>query len=122
MKPLSLTLPMPPSMNSLWRSNRGRVHRSEEYRSWLTQAGWTIKEQKPAAIHGWVKVHIAAAIPSNRRDLDNLTQPLLNLITAHQLIDDDSKVAQIQSKWDRVIPDGQVVIEIRRAAAPAKRP
>ena len=38
---------LPPSTNALWRSNRGRVHRSKEYDSWRTTAGWELKAQRP---------------------------------------------------------------------------
>jgi crossover junction endodeoxyribonuclease RusA len=119
MKPLSLTLPMPPSMNSLWRSNRGRVHRSEEYRSWLTQAGWQLKLQHPLAIPGWVTVRIAAAIPARPIDLDNITKGLLDLLVEHRVIEDDRKVAAINSRWDKTIATDQVQLTIKRSSPPA---
>jgi hypothetical protein len=50
--PTRVTVPMPPSMNSLWWSNRGRVHRSAEYEQWLNDAGWILKAQHPVAIPG----------------------------------------------------------------------
>ena len=43
-----LDLPLPPSVNRLWRSNRGRVHRAPRYLSWLKAAGWELVLQKPA--------------------------------------------------------------------------
>lgn len=38
----TLTLALPPSTNSLWRSNRGKVHRSRRYVEWLKSAGWVL--------------------------------------------------------------------------------
>ena len=34
----TIDLPLPPSVNGLWRFNRGRVHRSRRYLAWLTVA------------------------------------------------------------------------------------
>jgi hypothetical protein len=37
--PSVIDLPLPPSVNRLWRSHRGRVHRAAPYLSWLKAAG-----------------------------------------------------------------------------------
>lgn len=43
---ISLDLPMPPSTNNIWRSNRGRVHRSGEYAIWEARARAAFLMQK----------------------------------------------------------------------------
>src|SRR5262245_49041474 len=47
-----IEMQLPPGVNALWRSNRGRVHRSSQYESWRTSAGWEIKLQKPGRFEG----------------------------------------------------------------------
>jgi Holliday junction resolvase RusA-like endonuclease len=38
----TITLPLPPSVNRLWRAGRRRVYRSRQYEAWRTEAGWTL--------------------------------------------------------------------------------
>jgi len=44
---LEITLPLPVSVNRIWRSHRSGVHKSTEYRYWLTEAGWELRAQRP---------------------------------------------------------------------------
>jgi len=43
----TITLPLPPSVNALWRSGKGRTFRSRRYISWLKEAGRALKAQRP---------------------------------------------------------------------------
>ena len=87
-----ITLPFPPSVNSLWRTWRGRVHCSKRYATWRENAGWELVTQRPKPITGPVSVTIAAGRPDRRRrDVDNLPKAILDLMVAHRLIDDDSR-------------------------------
>src|SRR5262245_32630278 len=113
-----LDLPLPPSLNVLWRANRGRVHRSNRYTDWQHDAGWELKSQRPTAVAGEVEIKISAGRSDNRRrDADNLAKSILDLITAHQVIADGSKVTAITSKWDRSVPGGRVRITITPTSA-----
>ena len=38
MTDIEIDLPLPPSTNAIWRSNRGGVHRSAEYKAWQKAA------------------------------------------------------------------------------------
>jgi hypothetical protein len=53
--------------------------------------------------------------------LDNITQPIFSLLVAHKLIEDDSKVAAINSRWDRTVDAGQVLTTIKKSSSPASR-
>ncbi len=50
---IRITLPLPPSVNALYRNvaKRGRV-KTERYNTWLQAAGWALKEQKPGKVEG----------------------------------------------------------------------
>lgn len=90
---LSLVLPQPPSANRLWRSGRTwggqRVtHPSDEYKAWLTEAGWEAKRQAGAcAIRG--PYAMALSVPPSRRDLDNNVKPVGDLLQSVGLIEND---------------------------------
>jgi crossover junction endodeoxyribonuclease RusA len=109
-----IDLPLPPSVNRLWRSNRGRVHRSDPYAAWLREAGWALLQQRPKRLTGWVRVSIAAGVPDRRRrDLDNLLKALLDLLVQHQVIETDADVAALDARWDDLVPGGRVCLEVR---------
>ena len=77
----TIDLPLPPSVNRLWRSNRGRVHRAPRYLSWLKAAGWELVTQRPERLAGSVRMTIGAGRPDRRRrDVDNLGKALLDLL------------------------------------------
>ena len=114
-----LDLPLPPSLNRLWRSNRGRVHRAPRYLSWLKAAGW---EQRPARIDGPVRISIAAGRPDRRkRDIDNLLKAVLDLVTKHGVIQDDAQVVSLTSSWSEDVAGGRITIEVKRARARKRR-
>ena len=114
-----LELPLPPSVNRLWRSNRGRVHVSSRYKSWRKAAGWELVLQKPERLEGWVRVSIAAGRPDRRRrDVDAFPKALLDLLVAHQVIEDDSLVASITSCWSADVAPGRLRVEVEPAQTP----
>jgi crossover junction endodeoxyribonuclease RusA len=95
-----LSLPYPPSANHLWRSNRGRVHKSPKYEKWLYAAGIMALAAKPRGIIGAYKLSIAAVRPDNRRrDLDNIIKPINDLLKAVGVIEDDSDCEMICARW-----------------------
>ena len=111
----TLDLPLAPSVNALWRANRGRVHRSARYVAWQKEAGWELLRQKPKRLAGKVLISIAAGRPDKRRrDVDNLVKPLPDLLVAHQVIEDDAGVAAVDVRWDELVPKGRVCLEVKR--------
>lgn len=97
---IEFNLPLPPSANRLWRSNRGRVHRSPEYLAWLEAAGWLLLSQKPGGVSGNYKISINAVRPDKRRrDLGNLEKPISDLLVKHGVVDDDSLCEMICARW-----------------------
>ena len=120
---MPIDLPLPPSVNALWRSARGRVYRSERYAEWRVAAGWALKVQKPVRIAGPVVITIAAGRPDRRRrDVDNLGKAVLDLLVGHQVIEDDANVVTVTAGWDTAVPPGivRVTIEAAKVIAYAK--
>jgi len=117
MSTIVVELPLPPSINALWRSSRGRVHRSRRYLSWLKEAGWELVLQKPKRIAGPVAIAVAAGRPDRRkRDLDNIaTKAVLDLLTAHGIVADDSMVVKIAASWDATVAPGRIAVSVAAA-------
>jgi crossover junction endodeoxyribonuclease RusA len=89
---ISLTLPLPPSTNSLYRNVRGKGRvKTQRYQTWLNAAGWHVKEQRPKPIKGPVIIHIKLDLRNKgRKDCSNYIKALEDLLVSHKLIADDS--------------------------------
>lgn len=114
---LTFDLPMPPSVNSLYRNvpGAGRV-KTKEYKTWAHEAQWMLVAQrnqkgKHRCIEGPVEVHVRAYRPGNkRRDLDNILKALLDLLTNSKTIQDDSQVVAIRAAWVEEGPPCQMTV------------
>lgn len=102
---------LPPSTNSLtFNAKWGGRAKTDKYAAWLRSAGWELEAQKPQAFSGDVAVEIWANKPNKRkRDLDNLAKPILDLLVAHRVIDDDSDVQSINMRWDGLLGLGVTI-------------
>lgn len=101
--PTVITLPMPPSINRLYRAVRGRNIMSETYRTWKAEAGTALMAQRPRKITGKVSI-LTEISPQDRRrrDLDNVGfKAVLDLLVAMRIIeaDDSSCVREITARW-----------------------
>lgn len=91
---MELTLPTPPSTNNLFRNvAKGRT-KTERYLTWLRAAGNELRAQKPKRIGGPISVTIIVG-EDKRRDLDNYSKAILDLLVACNAIDDDRNVSSL---------------------------
>jgi crossover junction endodeoxyribonuclease RusA len=116
----TIEVSLPPSVNQIWRSARGRVFRSKPYVAWLRQAGWQLAVQRPRLVAGPVDIVIAAGKPDRRRrDVDDLPKAILDLLTLHRVLEDDSQVMKLTASWDNSVPPGVVRVTVECAMAMA---
>ena len=88
-----LDLMMPISTNAIWRSNRGHVHKSAEYKTWIFGAQGLFLTQK----HGLKKITgkfhatiiLNESMMRSNRDLDNV-KCVMDFAKSMELIVDDS--------------------------------
>lgn len=107
-----VTLPTPPGTNNLFfNSARAGRCKSEKYRAWITEAGWTIQQARQKPIAGPVCVFLK--IQENAaRDQDGYWKPILDLLVRHQLITDDrcKIVRETHAVWSTAILGVQVTV------------
>jgi Holliday junction resolvase RusA-like endonuclease len=99
-----LDLPVPPSVNNLFknlRKGKGRA-RTPEYLKWIIMAGWHIQVARQSPITGPVCVFLETK-DNLRRDSDGYWKALLDLLVTHRLIDSDrcATVREHHFKWNK---------------------
>ena len=94
-------LPFPTSANGNYKnvSGGGRA-KTANYEAWIKEAGYKLNLQRPKPVEGPVKVVIRAVRPDKKkRDVDNLTKPILDLLVRHKILADDHLVQSVTSEW-----------------------
>lgn len=98
---IELMLPWPPSVNNYWRMWRNRMVISTDGRKYR-KAVWeqVIQQALGKKVRNRAVVTIQAFRPDHRRrDLDNLLKAVLDALTAAEVWDDDSQVADLRIYW-----------------------
>jgi Holliday junction resolvase RusA-like endonuclease len=99
---VELNIMMPPSANNMFVNNpHGGRFRSAQYDGWLSEAGWMLAAQKPGRIAGGFEIDVLIPRPTRKGkcDLDNRLKPILDLLTKHRVIADDSLAEKITLAW-----------------------
>jgi crossover junction endodeoxyribonuclease RusA len=109
---ISVSLPYPPSTNSIWaRTKSGGVRKSDEYKLWLEAAGWQIHQQKPGQIAGKYVLLIEATRPDKRlRDIDNIIKSVSDALQRFSVVTDDCLCEDVRARWVAGGPGIQVTI------------
>lgn len=117
---ITITLPIPPSANNLFRNagDRGRV-KTAAYKTWIQAAGWSVIASKfGEGIRGPVTLDILCERKDNRRrDVSNLIKATEDLLVAHGVIEDDSKVIDLRIRWANVTGCIVMISPAEKAAA-----
>jgi crossover junction endodeoxyribonuclease RusA len=108
---IELSIPHPPSVNSLYRNvpGRGRA-KTERYKTWLTAAGWEIRRQRPGRIEGPYSLTIIVKRKNKRADLGNLVKAVEDILVAHRVIEDDCHASDIHLHWSDLVTDTQLIL------------
>ena len=103
---VTLKLPMPPSVNSIWRHGRNRrtgkpmVYLDIKYRQWKTDADKLLLTQKPLPfIAGEFVATITLDERKRRGDADNRAKAVLDCLQRAGVIANDKHCRSVTSQW-----------------------
>ncbi len=115
---ITLALPMPPSVNRIWRiaydrhGGRQRMIKSDRYSTWQQSAHGYYLEQgvhKLPKITGHFQAHIVLDASKRRNsDADNRTKAVLDALQRFGLITDDKFCDRLTVEWGSA-PAGCIV-------------
>jgi Holliday junction resolvase RusA-like endonuclease len=106
---ITISLPMPPSVNELYLVRPRRRIKSPKYRSWLRSAAWQIKAQRLRPIDGpW---RIAVVLPRGMKgDCDNRLKGLLDALVLSGIVEDDRRCVGINVEKTGETPEAVVIL------------
>lgn len=99
-EPVTFTLPVPPSVNQLFRNvpGQGRV-KTRVYDDWQGHARTSLRLQNISPIKGQVLVLFGVERQSLAADIDNRIKAMLDVIVKAKIIRDDSNVTAFAAAW-----------------------
>lgn len=92
-----ITVPAPPSANRIWRTVPGMKHPvlDRRYAEWLNTAGWQARMQATGAARIEGRFDVRIEVPISRRDTDNWSKPLLDLMEHVGVVSNDGNMHQV---------------------------
>jgi Holliday junction resolvase RusA-like endonuclease len=117
---LTLTLPVPPSLNNAFANAGDRRVIAGPYASWRRAAGWCVQTARAPRVAGPFAVDFDfwRHLPG---DLDNRIKGLLDLFVAHKITDDDRACDEFHV-YRRFAKPGMVLVTVRQHAPMLTRP
>ena len=124
MRSVIFNLPTKPiSLHACFKnvSKHGRA-KTPAYKAWLTENAQHVRDKHPDVLGrkgyprcmGWVAVSIIIQKPDERKsDLDNKCKAILDLLTSLGVIEDDSKIAELNVRWSFFKDVPPVTISVR---------
>lgn len=98
--PLTLTMPVPPSLNNIFTNVRGKGRvRTARYRTWARAAGNEVMAQTKRNFPGPVLVDITCKRPRSNCDVDNYIKGCLDLLVDMAVLSDDKNVQEVRARW-----------------------
>lgn len=113
---LTLTLPMPPSVNGLYARSKAGVSKSVQYAAWLDEAGWRINEQRkgqkwlPKASWYWTDIRLPH---SHLGDSDNRLKAVHDLLHQMGVTPDDKWLLGGTYMRCHEVEPGKIVVSAR---------
>lgn len=115
---ITLTLPMPPSINHYFARNGNRTYIPDSVKVYRSRVMGIVCDERPTKLKGRLSLYVAIYPGSKRRmDLDNRIKGLQDALTLAGVWEDDEQIDVLTVVRGDVIKGGQVKIEIRELQA-----
>ena len=121
---ITFNLPAPPSANRIWKVGNNRIYKSSEYKAWLVNSAWTVREQLPVfpvkPLQGPFSLHITVRPQDKRlRDVDNYAKPVGDFLEASGLIENDRDIVLLTICRGEQASIHQVEVILQQLDSPA---
>ena len=104
-------LPYPPSTNRLWRITGKRMYRSKKYLEWMGECALALELENRPNIDYRFNIEIVVGRPDRRRrDLDNLSKPILDCLQHCRIVKDDCLNQRMTLMWTNEFEGAKVTI------------
>lgn len=97
--PVSLYLPVPPSVNQAYKNTKRGRSKTKEYDHWLQYAYTSVRLQNVDKVKGRCVVVIGVERKSLAADIDNRIKLAIDALVTANVIDDDRFVTAIAITW-----------------------
>lgn len=98
--PVTFTMPIPPSVNQMFRNVRGKGRvKTGHYEQWRATCATSLRLQQIPPVTGPVVVLFGVERQSSRADIDNRIKAMLDAIVAAKIIGDDDQVTAFAASW-----------------------
>ena len=110
MNTISLTLPMPPSTNRIWRTSGQRVYRSAEYVQFLNDVGMTCNIARlPAPTAAPVELRMKFYMARTNGDVTNRIKALEDALKGFCYVDD---LQVVRGSFERLMDAKRPRVEV----------
>jgi Holliday junction resolvase RusA-like endonuclease len=119
---ITFNLPIPPSVNKIWRRSKNGMFKSANYQKWILLARVSLSQIESEVV--WPQVNITITINGGKgwrsnRDIDNVPKGILDSLVLEGIIPDDNcdivrkmTVEYLQPKAPK--DDAYVTVQIRQ--------
>lgn len=115
---ITLTLPVPPSANRMWRVGNGRTYKSAAYLTWQTHAGYVAALGAAGdRIEG--AYALGLTLPKTRMDPDNLIKPINDLMQQVRIVANDRHMRRLSLDLDEARTD--ILVRLWALPTPEKK-
>lgn len=107
----TVTLPLPPSANNLFKAvGRGRA-KTQEYKDWIEFAGWALMRERPSPVDE--RYALLLALPQAMRgDLDNRLKAVGDLLVSHKLTPDDRHADLVMAHRSKAVSGAACIVTV----------
>lgn len=117
---MTLLVPFPPSVNTYWRTFRGRMILSAKARQYRQDVIASLRPDPDSRstirpLTCLLAVTVSMHPPDKRRrDVDNYAKALLDAMKYAGIYEDDSQIVTLTTRWDyKAVPKGMAAVQIQ---------